>query len=104
MSRGSNCALRILLICLTVATARAQDAATGAIRGSATDPSGSRIPQANIVVVNTGTGTRYSATSDPEGHFAIELLPPGDYSARAVAPGMSPQVTPPTSRRRRRRH
>ncbi len=37
---------------------------------------------------------RYSAASDAEGRFALDLLPPGDYSARVVAQGMSPQVTP----------
>ncbi|SPF49505.1 conserved exported hypothetical protein [Candidatus Sulfotelmatobacter kueseliae] len=72
----------------------AQDSATGAIRGTVLDSSGSRIARASIVVVNTATGARYTATSDGEGRFALELLPPGDYSARVVAEGMSPQVTP----------
>jgi hypothetical protein len=72
----------------------AQDSATGAIRGTIFDSTGGRIPQASIVVVNTATGMRYSATSDAQGGFALELLPPGDYSTRAVAAGMSPQVSP----------
>ena len=75
------------------ASLAAQDA-TGAIRGAVLDSTGSRIAQASIVVVNTATGTRYTATSDAGGDFAFELLPPGDYSARVVAEGMSPQVTP----------
>ena len=70
-----------------------QDSATGALRGSVLDSTGGRIPQASVVVVNIATGTRYTATSDAEGRFAIELLP-GDYSARVAAQGMSPQVTP----------
>ncbi len=73
---------------------RAQDSAMGEIRGTVVDASGGRIPQASVVVVNVATGRRYSATSDSEGRFAIDLLPPGDYSARAVAPSMSPQLTP----------
>jgi hypothetical protein len=72
----------------------AQDSATGSIRGAVLDATGGRIPQASIVVVSTATGTRYTATSDAEGRFALEMLPPGDYSARASAQGMSPQVTP----------
>jgi outer membrane receptor protein involved in Fe transport len=71
----------------------AQDSATGAIRGTVLDSSGGRIAQASIVVVNTATDARYSAASDAEGRFALDLLP-GDYSARVVAQGMSPQVTP----------
>ena len=76
-------------------TAFTQDSATGAIRGSVIDPSGSRIAQASIVAVNSATGTRYSATSDTQGRYSLELLPPGDYTARAVADKMAPQVTPP---------
>jgi hypothetical protein len=72
----------------------AQDSATGSIRGAVLDATGGRIPQASVVVVSTATGTRYTATSDAEGRFALEMLPPGDYSARASAQGMSPQVTP----------
>jgi hypothetical protein len=74
--------------------ASAQDAATGAIHGTVLDPAGSRIARASIVVVSSATGTRYSSISDSEGRFALDLLPPGDYSARAVAVGMSPQVSP----------
>ena len=53
-----------------------------------------RIPGATVAVVSTATGARYSATSDAEGRFSIDLLPPGDYSARVVAKDMSPQITP----------
>ena len=92
--------VHIFLIVVGIATscltpARAQDSSTGTIRGVVVDASGSRITQASVVIVNTATGRRYSAISDEEGRFAIDLLPPGDYSARAVAQGMSPQVTPP---------
>jgi carboxypeptidase family protein len=71
-----------------------QDSATGSIRGTVVDPAGARVTQASIVVVNAGTGTQYTATSDSEGRFALELLPPGDYSARVETEGMSPQVSP----------
>jgi len=85
----------ILFLIMILAPTRldAQDSASGSIRGTVLDSSGSRIAQASIVVVNLATGTRYTATSDAEGGFALDL-PPGDYSARVVALGMSPQVTP----------
>jgi hypothetical protein len=99
MSRGSHVLVGVfvslfLAITFTVGTASAQDAATGALRGTVTDPSGSRIAQAAVVAVNIATGLRYSTATDAEGRFAFDLLPPGDYSARATAKGMSPQVTP----------
>jgi hypothetical protein len=86
-------ALALALLALLSPLA-AQDSATGAIHGSVLDPSGSRIAQASIVAVNSATGARYSTTSDAEGRFSLDLLPPGDYTVRTVADKMSAQVTP----------
>src|SRR5260370_18152287 len=98
MSRGSNCALHtlfssFLLLLIIVTTARAQDAATGAIRGTVLDPLGGRVPQATIVLVNTATGARHSAMSDAEGPFAFDIRP-GDDSPRPAAQALPPHVTP----------
>jgi len=73
---------------------RAQDSATGIICGTVVDGSGGRVTQASVVIVNSATGRRYSANSDEEGRFTLDLLPPGDYAARVTAEGMLPQVTP----------
>ncbi|HEX3819603.1 MAG TPA: TonB-dependent receptor [Candidatus Sulfotelmatobacter sp.] len=78
---------------LTSAFLISQDPANGTLRGVVLDSSGSRVPQASIAVVNLGNGARYTATSDTQGEFALEL-PPGDYSARVEAQGMSAEVTP----------
>src|SRR5258706_7561511 len=86
--------LIILCLLFLFPFASAQDAATGAIHGTVVDLHDLRIPGATIAVVNTATGARYSATSDAASRFSIHLLPPGDYSARAVAKDMSPQITP----------
>jgi hypothetical protein len=86
--------IALLIVLCTPVRLAGQDSATGSIRGTVVDPTGARLTNASIVVVNAGTGARYTATSDSEGRFALELLPPGDYSARLEAPGMSPQVTP----------
>ena len=79
---------------LLFATALAQEASTGAIRGTVADPGGGRIGGATVVLVNAATNFRYSTTTDVSGRFAFELLPPGDYSGRVESPGMSPQTTP----------
>jgi hypothetical protein len=109
MSRGSHAVVGVVSIVLgwfvaalfvvasvfsLAGAACAQDAATGALRGSVADPSGGRVSQATVVAINLAIGMRYSTTTDAEGRFAFDLLPPGDYSARATAKGMSPQVTP----------
>jgi hypothetical protein len=73
---------------------QAQDGSTGAVRGVVLDSQKAALPNALVVLVNFGNGLRYSASTDAEGRFVLELLPPGDYSARAEAEGMSPQVLP----------
>lgn len=83
--------ISVLLISTVVV---GQDSATGALRGTVTDSGGARVRQATIAVVNTATGTLDKAMSDGQGRFALELLPPGDYSLRVEAPGMSPEITP----------
>jgi Carboxypeptidase regulatory-like domain len=79
MSQARRFFCHILLFSsfLFALTTQAQDSATGALRGTVSDPSGSRVPQATIVLVNTATGARHSTTSDAEGRFALDLLPPG---------------------------
>lgn len=72
----------------------AQDSSTGAIQGTVSDSSGGRIPMATVVIVDSATGLRYTAVTDAEGRFFLNALPVGDYEARAIAPGMSPQITP----------
>src|ERR1051326_283104 len=80
------------LLFLFAVSAFAQDASTGAIRGLVSDSFGGRIPNASIAFVNNATGFRYVATSDADGRFTFDLLPPGEYSGRVEAQGMSAQV------------
>jgi hypothetical protein len=72
----------------------AQDASSGAIRGTVLDAQGAVVTDADIVAIRVNTGIRYHAATDSAGRFAVDLLPPGDYSARAEAEGMSPQISP----------
>jgi len=84
----------VLFFLLSVPLVRTQDASTGAIRGSVLDPDGRAIAAVTVAVRNPATGAHYSMLSDADSRFALELLPPGDYSARAEIKGMTPQVTP----------
>src|SRR5271157_2853574 len=71
-----------------------QDAATGALRGVVLDAQGAVITNADMVAIRVETGIRYHSATDSAGRFAVDLLPPGQYSARAEAEGMSPQISP----------
>ncbi len=92
---GICCFSLFLLPCFFLASqAFAQDGSTGAIRGTVLDPDGGLIAGATVAIVNVATGQRYAATTDANGHFAADLLPPGDYSARVEVQGFSPQLAP----------
>ncbi|HKR84658.1 MAG TPA: carboxypeptidase-like regulatory domain-containing protein, partial [Terriglobales bacterium] len=83
-----------LIIIFGAVSGNAQDASTGAVRGNVLDTAGARIDGAIVALVNASTGLQYSATSNQEGEYVFQLLPPGDYSARAASSGMSPQLSP----------
>ncbi len=71
-----------------------QDASTGALRGVVLDAQGAAITNADIVAIRVETGIRYFSATDSAGRFVVDLLPPGQYSARAEAEGMSPEISP----------
>ncbi len=79
---------------LITAGAWGQDASTGALRGVVLDAQGAVITNADIVTIRMETGIRYYSATDSAGRFAMDLLPPGQYSARAEAEGMSPEISP----------
>src|ERR1700690_2180819 len=88
----------LMLVLLTfvvgVTSAWAQAASTGARRGSVVDEQGAAVTNADIVAICVETGVRYHTATDVAGRFVVDLLPPGNYSARAEAEGMSPQISP----------
>ncbi len=94
MSRTQSVFLLFIMLISTEVLVLAQDSASGSIRGTVIDSSGGRLPGATVVIVNISTILRLAAVTDSQGQFAFELLPPGDYSVRAEARGMSPQLMP----------
>jgi len=52
----------------------AQDASSGAIRGTVTDLTGARIAGATVGFINNATGIRYGATTNSEGQFAFSCF------------------------------
>ena len=84
----------LLTVVVGVTSAWAQDASTGALRGSVLDAQGKAVTNADIVAICVETGVRYHTATDVAGRFVVDLLPPGSYSARAEAEGMSPEISP----------
>ena len=60
---------------------------TGTVTGTVTDPAGAAVANAQVKLVNAGTGATQTASADPEGNFRFLLLPPGNYSVQVTTPG-----------------
>ena len=60
-----------------------QSASTGAISGTATDPSGAVVVGADITVTNEDTGGVRNSSSSTSGSYSVPLLAPGSYTVKA---------------------
>jgi Carboxypeptidase regulatory-like domain len=74
--------------------AMAQNASTGALTGTVTDPSGGVIAGATVTATNVGTGQSRDTTTDSSGSYKFSLLPPGNYSLKFSAPGFKVSEVP----------
>ena len=82
-----------LAVCILLsATSGAQTAATGAIAGVITDPSGASVANANVKITSEETGDTRSAMTGANGSFVVSLLPPGQYTVRASKQGFKELV------------
>ncbi len=86
--------IRIVRICLTTAVMllallAGTRAAWGqtSIRGTVTDPSGSVVAGATVVLANAESKTERTATTGGEGEYRFLFLPPGIYTLTVTATG-----------------
>jgi outer membrane receptor protein involved in Fe transport len=70
----------------------AQDT-VGRVIGVVTDPSGSVIPHAKVVVTNVDTGINKETSTGADGSYQVLLLPVGNYRVSAEAQGFRTSVT-----------
>lgn len=56
-----------------------QNAALGNIAGIVRDSAGAVVPNATVVITNTGTGATRTVTTDSDGHYLANFLQPGQY-------------------------
>src|SRR5258708_2180760 len=73
----------LLLFCVLPAAAQYNSG----IEGTPIDASGAPIPDAEGVATNQDTGVKQSTTSDSQGLFRFQNLPPGLYSVEIRAKG-----------------
>src|SRR5271157_1220334 len=80
------CLAGLLLFC--AAAALAAQAPTAAIRGQVTDPSGSSVAGATVLLT-TPTGGSMDTVTNKEGFYEFKDLAPGNYEIKAVAKGFA---------------
>ncbi len=57
------------------------------LRGTVTDPTGAVVPEATVTLTNTGTNQVMTATSDANGIYTFNGLPPDHFSVKAEKQG-----------------
>ncbi|HSE23734.1 MAG TPA: TonB-dependent receptor [Pyrinomonadaceae bacterium] len=74
--------LSALFVCLSLFTGSvfAQTSTTGSIEGTVTDTTGATVPGVSIRVTSPNLISAQSATSDDNGRYKIQNLPPGRYN------------------------
>src|SRR5436190_18346331 len=84
---GNRLIAIVSLFTLFAATAGAQLATTTSLVGNVIDTSGKSVPGARVTIVETGTGDRYTATTNEQGYYSVEFPRIGTYSITVEQPG-----------------
>lgn len=81
--------LLISVFTLSAVLSFAQGIITGAVTGFIADPSGAAIPNATIVLENTGTKGIFKTVTGSDGSFTLRELPIGTYTVTIAVDGFS---------------
>src|SRR5262249_25611098 len=85
---------RVLLVTTTLLSSLQLIFAQGStgnaqLNGTVTDPSGSVIIGANILLRNTATDVSFNSVSNEKGFYAFANVPPGAYELKATSKGFA---------------
>ena len=82
----------IAILCLLTAGSVWSQDTKGTITGRVTDPSGSVIPGAQVVVTNSAMGTKSDLTTNAEGIYRAAALSPGAYQVEVTSQGFKKSI------------
>ncbi len=69
--------------------ATAQALTAGSVSGAVVDPNGAVVPKANVTLANPITGYKRSTSTDTDGNFRFNDVPPNNYQLAVSATGFS---------------
>src|ERR1035441_7892737 len=87
-----NLVLCLCALALSATQAVFGQAVYGSISGNVTDSSGSAVPNAKIVITDTGKGITTNTVTNESGNYTQGHLIVGIYEVRAEATGFSPYI------------
>ena len=94
MSRSTSSALRTIstFACIILSAVMAQAQYRASLRGTVTDTQGAVVPGATVTLTNTDTNQTMVSTSDPNGTYNFNALPPANYRIAAEHEGFQKKV------------
>jgi hypothetical protein len=92
MSVKFNAVVALVLFSMLFSVPTHAQVAGATLSGTATDPSGSGVPNATVTIKNTATGIVREVTTDSVGFYSVPNLTPGVYEVTFSAAGFSTQV------------
>ena len=85
----SPCLLSLIILLSTFSFAQTSNTS---LTGTVKDPQDRVIPGATLTLTNTATNAVRGQTTNAQGGYSFDLLPPGDYRLDVAAPGFRKQV------------
>jgi hypothetical protein len=74
-----KCLFSLVLLVSVGLPALGQSASSAAVNGIVQDTTDARIPNANVKLINTDTGTESNSTTNKDGNFSVPSVLPGHY-------------------------
>jgi len=90
-SFGRTIAVFLILVIFFSVPTLAQ-VAGGTLSGTVTDPNGSGVPQAKLVIKNVATGVERTSTTNADGFYTTVNLLPGSYEISITATGFNSET------------
>jgi Carboxypeptidase regulatory-like domain len=82
----------VFVACISLAVAAIAQETRATLTGRVTDPTGAIVPNANINIINTDTGTQTAVKSNQDGDYTVPFLLPGTYEVSAEITGFKTYV------------
>jgi hypothetical protein len=79
----------VVAVCLALSDMGFPQASSSSLRGTVTDPSGSALPGATVVIANEESKTTRTETTGAVGDYTFLALPPGTYTLTVTAAGFT---------------